>query len=72
MKSKERVTCKNCYHSTEYLLNKHQLMCRRFPPQSMRMSSGKIESIFPSIHPNGCCGEWKDINPPIQQSTGPR
>jgi hypothetical protein len=68
----ERITCLNCYHSTPYLLKQDKLMCRRFPPQSIRMSTGNIESIFPSMNPLGRCGEWKDKNPPIQQSTGPR
>jgi hypothetical protein len=65
------IVCKNCYHSTDYLLRKEKVMCTRFPPQTIVMPSGRIESIYPCMNLNDRCGEFEDKNA-TYQSTGPR
>jgi hypothetical protein len=68
-------TCLNCYHSIPVSPTHRragQFLCRRFPPYSISLPSGRLESFFPRMNENDRCGEWKDKTPPTYQSTGPR
>lgn len=52
------ASCQKCiyYHASKN-------WCRRYPPEHIINEKGALLSYFPSVPPNGWCGEYKPRRP---------
>jgi hypothetical protein len=58
-------TCENCHYSDVSVIEMNDvgemphLLCRRFPPQLFGYVDGSGTTLWPLVHENEWCGEWR-------------